>query len=239
MKTSNAELHQPKIVLLIGSGRLAKHLQYWNSLLPTPNTILTWCRNEEPQILQHYLKQTNLVWLAISDSALTSFFEQYLQIYSGSVVHFSGALFDSRMKSAHPLMTFPFELFSPEIYSKIFFALTGASTLEEVLPNFSNPAFQLSEKEKPLYHALCVVAGNFPQLLWNQVEEKRRDLKIPEAAFNLYLQQSLNNFLKLKAKALTGPIVRQDFKTISLNTAALAHTKLQSIYTAFVKEFSS
>ncbi len=232
------DVYNSKTILLIGSGRMATHLLHWNSILSSPNKILTWNRSEDPKILKQFLIESNLVWLAISDSAITPFFERHLKDYSGSVVHFSGALNDPRMKCAHPLMTFPTELLDNSVYNDIFFALTEALSLAEVLPGFTNSSFQLSEKEKPLYHALCVVAGNFPQLLWNEVDQKRSDLKIPDAAFNIYLQQSLNNFLKLKAKALTGPLIRGDLLTIQKNTDALVNTKLKSIYTAFVKEFS-
>ena len=225
-------------ILLIGSGRLAKHLLHWNALLIKPNQIKTWNRSEDPKVLKQFLDESTAVWLAISDSAISPFFEQHLIHYNGNVIHFSGALHDSRMKCAHPLMTFPNELMPDSTYQQIYFALTGASTLSEVLPGFTNSSFVLPEKEKPLYHALCVVAGNFPQLLWNEIDQKRNALKIPETAFNVYLQQSLNNFMKLKSSALTGPLVRNDLETIAKNTKALANTKLQSIYTAFVKEFS-
>ena len=225
-------------ILLIGSGRLAKQLLHWNYLLSKPNKISTWNRTEDPKILKQFLGDANLVWLAVSDFAIVPFFEQNLSTYKGTVVHFSGALHDSRLKCAHPLMTFPNDLMPDSTYPLIHFALTGSVTLNEVLPGFTNPFFLLPEKEKPLYHALCVVAGNFPQLLWSETEQKRNALKIPETAFNLYLQQALNNFIKFKTTALTGPLVRHDWETINKNTEALANTKLQSIYSAFVKEFS-
>ena len=225
-------------ILLIGSGRLAKHLLHWNSISNQPNKISIWNRTEDPKILKQFLDESTVVWLAISDFAIVPFFEQNLSTYKGTVVHFSGALHDSRIMCAHPLMTFPSDLMPALIYPQIHFALSGPVTLNEVLPGFRNPFFLLPEKEKPLYHALCVVAGNFPQLLWNEIEQKRSALKIPETAFNIYLQQSLNNFIKFKAAALTGPLVRHDLETINKNTEALVNTKLQSIYSAFVKEFS-
>ena len=224
-------------ILLIGAGRLAKNLFHWNSLLSTPNVIKTWNRNEDPKILKQFLNESAVIWLAITDSAIAHFFDQHLRNYEGTVVHFSGALHDSRMQCAHPLMTFPKELMPYSTYQQIHFAVTGATTLNKILPGFTNPFFLLPEKEKPLYHALCVVAGNFPQLLWNEIEQKRKTLKIPETAFNIYLQQALNNFIKYKASALTGPLIRNDLETMNKNIEALANTKLQSIYAAFVKEF--
>lgn len=229
-------------ILLIGSGRLAKHLQFWNSIQSSKQPsitvkLITWNRSEDPQLMDRYVAEADLIWLAISDDAIVPFFEKHFLHRKKPVVHFSGALSDDRLWCAHPLMTFPKELFEPAIYHSIFFALTGISNLIKALPGFNNPFFNVAAQDKPLYHALCVVAGNFPQILWNEVDAKRQDLKIPEEAFFLYLQQTLNNFIKLKTQSLTGPLIRQDRVTIAQNMQALTDTKLQSIYQAFVKEF--
>lgn len=224
-------------ILLIGSGRLAKHLFYWNSLLEKPNSVLTWDRSQDPHLLNKFLGQTNLVWLAISDSAIVPFFEKYLIGHDHKVVHFSGALHDPRLISAHPMMTFPLELMSENSYAQIAFGLTGVSHLSEALPNFKNLSFQIRAEDKALYHSLCVVAGNFPQLLWTEAEKKFSELHVPEKAFCNYITQVLNNYLTLKEKSLTGPIVRKDLTTIEKNEAALTGSKLKSIYHSFVKEF--
>jgi hypothetical protein len=47
----------------------------------------------------------------------------------------------------------------------------------------------LNSQDKALYHALCVLAGNFPQMLWNEVSEKMQLLEIPEASLDLYIKQ--------------------------------------------------
>lgn len=227
-----------KTVLIIGSGRLAKHLHYWNSLQAKPNHIIKWNRSENPGLLSEFLQQADLVWLAISDSALQTFFENHLLASAKPVVHFSGAFSDNRMKCAHPLMSFPNELLPDATYMATWFAISETDTLNEMLPGFSNASFAVSAKMKPLYHALCVVAGNFPQLLWNEVDYSRKQLNIPEAAFSIYLQQTLDNFLNLKSKALTGPLIRHDQNTMDKNRTALVNTKLHSIYAAFMKEFS-
>ncbi|MFZ3231236.1 MAG: DUF2520 domain-containing protein [Pseudobdellovibrio sp.] len=226
-------------ILLIGSGRLAKHLLYWNSLLNNPNQILIWDRSQAPELLIQHLNQSKLVWLAISDSAIIPFFEKNLTACNQQVIHFSGVLHDSRMISAHPLMSFPTELLAAPIYNEIYFALTGTATLNLALPGFLNSFFTLSAEEKPLYHALCVVAGNFPQLLWLEVEKKFTDLQVPKKAFHIYLHQILNNYLLLKEKSLSGPIIRKDFLTLEKNQLALAGSKLKSIYQSFVREFTT
>jgi len=224
-------------ILLIGSGRLAKHLLHWNSLLENPNKILAWNRSEELSLLRKLLDESTHIWLAISDSSILSFFESNLKNFAGQVVHFSGALYDPRLVSAHPMMTFPTGLLPDSTYKDIAFGLTGASDLSLAMPGFKNTFFHVAEKDKALYHALCVVAGNFPQLLWNEADQKFSELRVPEKAFQTYITQVLNNYLNLKQKSLTGPIVRKDLTTIEKNEAALTGTKLKAIYHSFAKEF--
>jgi len=226
-------------VLLVGSGRLSQHLIYWNSLQQSPLQVQQW--NRQPHTnedLQSLLKKVDLIWLAISDSALVSFFEQHLSTAKVKVVHFSGALHDPRMISAHPLMSFPTELMQTSVYPQIHFALTGAESLQQALPGFTNSFTLLDPKQKAFYHSLCVVAGNFPQLLWNESLQGFQNLEIPSAAVETYIKQITENFLHLKSKSLTGPLVRKDQITIEKNLAALENSKLKKIYEAFKGAFT-
>lgn len=226
-------------ILLVGSGRLALHLKHWNSLLSKPNHLIFWNRSQNEQILQQQITQADLVWLAISDSSLIPFYEKHFLGSQVQVVHFSGALYDSRIASAHPMMSFPNELISDSIYENIGFAIQGADHLQQLMPGFNNQYFQISAADKPFYHALCVISGNFPQLLWNEVSHCLPGLKIPDSIYHTYLSQVLRNFLVLKEKSLTGPLVRKDDLTIQKNEDALSsHPKLQNIYRTFTKEFS-
>ncbi len=223
--------------MLVGSGRLATHLQHWNSLLSRPNAIYTWNRTQSPQLLSEYLEKSSLVWLAISDSAIIPFFEKHLQ--SKAVVHFSGALHDSRLASAHPLMSFTKNLFHPELYNKIHFTLNGAANLENVLPGFENKFTAITSDNKAYYHALCVLAGNFPQMIWSRISDHMKNLNLPPEALDLYIDQITRNYLDLKDAALTGPLVRKDRQTIEQNILSLNRDmKLKTVYSTIVREFT-
>lgn len=225
-------------VLIIGAGRMAQHLTYWNSLLKYPNTLIYWNRKENSvNELNQKLKQASIAWLAISDSSISSFFDQYLSSCQISIVHFSGALQDSRIISAHPLMSFPTELMSGSVYSQIHFVLTGINNLQKVLPGFLNSFSLLDEKNKGLYHALCVVSGNFPQLLWSEALPEFEKLGIPTKAVEVYIQQITANFIELKSRALTGPLIRKDTTTIAKNLKSLEKSKLKKIYNSFTEVF--
>ncbi len=225
-------------ILLIGSGRLARHLKHWNSLLKTPNTLLTWNRSEPTDLLNKHLVCAQLIWLCVSDSAIIPFYEQHLTATKSSVVHFSGALNDARLISAHPLMSFPEPLFADPVYENIHFSVTGVINIDQVLPGFENSFSVLPAEHKAFYHALCVVSGNFPQLLWTETFSKFQDLQIPEKAFDTYIRQITENFIQLKQAALTGPLMRKDFSTIEKNQASLVGSNLENIYKTFAQTFT-
>lgn len=231
-----------KTILIIGSGKLAQHLNHWFNLIEltqnqTRSKILNWDRHQDPRAIHNYVSQATHVWLAISDAAIIPFYEKYLAGHDVIPVHFSGALHDERLISTHPLMSFSHELYPNETYQRIQFALTGAADLQTALPGFKNSFFTVAPGDKPLYHALCVMAGNFPQMLWNEIYQLAEKHNIPAEAFNLYLQQITKNFIQSQAKALTGPFARKDISTIEKNIQALQGTSLQPIYQSFQKEF--
>lgn len=238
-------MHTNSSLLLIGSGRLALHLKHWLKLNnPTqvnpvnPVNLLTWSRHEPIETLASLLNKTDTALLAIKDDAVISFYETHLEKLNIRSVHFSGALHDSRLISAHPLMSFTNELLPDEVYPQIHFTLSGVEKLTDIFPHFNNNYSLITPEQKPLYHALCVIAGNFPQLLWLETLSEMKKLNLPPAAFELYLQQITQNFIKYKNESLTGPLVRKDLKTIEKNINALKNQKkLQNIYQTFVQEF--
>ena len=221
-------------VLIIGNGRMAKHLNHWCQLLN--KKVIHWHRSQgQPLNLQNI----DSIWLAISDDSLVSFFESTLKpsLTDQKVVHFSGTVHHPEMMSAHPLMTFSHELYDLATYNKIYFALTGADSLSQALPDFKNSYFHVTALDKPLYHALCVTTGNLPQLIWSETLPQFLNLKIPQEAVKIYAQQSLSNFFVTGPSAVTGPIVRKDNFTILKNLSALekVNLKLKNIYQSFLQ----
>lgn len=221
--------------LLIGSGRLAKHLQFYFSDLGL--SYSTWNRSQPNEILHALLPAATHVLLAISDHSLISFYEEHLTSTSAKVVHFSGRLHDARMLSAHPLMSFSHSLFAAEAYRQIHFTICGAHDLGEVLPGLPNSFSEIQPEQKPMYHALCVFAGNFSNLLWKTSWNELKNLGLPSSALQTYLQQTLNNFSQDPQHSLTGPFVRRDYETIESNLNALPHA-MADVYLAFLKLYS-
>jgi 2-dehydropantoate 2-reductase len=239
MSTSNT--------LIIGSGRLARHLKYWsnlnsenNHLRPTTkHNLHYWDRSKPTQLLSSLVDSATHIWLAISDHAIVPFYEHHLvHKTKAQIVHFSGALYDPRISGAHPLMSFPDELLPQDIYNKIYFAVDDSMrTLQQLMPGFSNSNFQIPAEKKSLYHALCVASGNFPQILWSLCLQPFKDIEVPDQAIEIYLKQIADNFIAHKNGALTGPLVRKDLITIERNISALQNNKNASQIVELYKTF--
>lgn len=222
-------------VLLIGSGRLAQHLQSYFQQIALP--YLSWSRaqNDEADLLRK-ISLSSHVLIAIRDDALEEFISSHY-FEEKTVVHFSGSLVIPGAFGAHPLMTFGPETYDLETYKNIPFVLEkGAPALFKLIPDLENPFFFISREQKALYHALCVSSGNFTTLLWQKVfAEFEQTLHLPREVLYTYLDQIVANLKSNSEAALTGPLARKDIKTIRKNLSALEGRELQDIYQAFVR----
>lgn len=233
---------------LAGDGRLAKQLKALLDALSLPYSRFSRSENT-PEEIQNYLQKSTHIWLAISDSAIESFYQSYAKstVKSAKVnptwVHFSGAHNSKYIYSAHPLMTFSNTLLSVSEWENVHFVVSPPAseenrtdlTLSDLLPGVANSWSYLPAEKKAFYHALCVIAGNFPIILWSEVLVQFQKLSLPKEALDVYLDRIILNFKNEGAAALTGPIVRKDIKTIEENMKSLEASSLKDIYEAFTK----
>lgn len=217
-----------KTYLLIGRGRLAQHLKFWfqSQINENPHyKFLFWDRTQSESSLQRLLQEhePNLtILLAISDDAIESFYQTQLCKFKSSVVHFSGVLNHPSLLCAHPLMSFANELYEMDFYKTIPFAITGFDELQEEFPFLENEFVKILPEQKPLYHSMAVMSGNFMTLLLQKVFKlSEQELKIKPSFFAPFLSKTLQNTLQNPERALTGPLVRGDFKTIEKHLVAL------------------
>lgn len=239
----------PLNYLLIGSGRLAGHLNLW--LNHCGYVVGKWNRNLGLEKLQLALQANPRVLLAISDSSLESFYVNNLKApldNSGlPPVHFSGSFHHPKMISAHPLMTFSQDLYPVDFYHKIHWTLCGISSLEVLFPKMKNTYSVITADQKPLYHAACVLGGNLPVLLWREMARIFAELghssglspEIPTPAYLAYLSRVLENFSANQKTALTGPIVRGDLTTIEANLKSLDQNPWREVYQACFKAYQA
>ncbi|MDD3371447.1 MAG: DUF2520 domain-containing protein [Alphaproteobacteria bacterium] len=222
--------------LVIGAGRAASHLMHYFDLKGID--YINWNRKEHSfQALDECLTQVSDVLLLIRDSAIKEFRDAHLKDFKGVVAHFSGSLNVDGIASFHPLMTFGPEFYDLPFYEKIHFAAASKETFRGLFPQLPNPVFEMKASDKPLYHALCVMSGNFPQILWQSCLARFDELGVPKDAVALYLQKNLENFMEHPGQSLTGPLARNDQITIETNLKALP-VRLRSLYEAFVTFFA-
>jgi predicted short-subunit dehydrogenase-like oxidoreductase (DUF2520 family) len=236
--------HRSPHYAILGGGRLARHMRHYFQLLDLPCSA--WARQPDPQLNTHILADTaqrlratvqpaSHVLLLVSDDAIASLPKRYPVLRGKTLVHCSGALGIPGIAGAHPLMTFGPELYPLQSYRQIPFMLDQGQTLADLLPGLPNPHSHISVEQKAQYHALCVMAGNFPQILWQAVSQRFAALGMGDEVLKPYLQQVLQNFLANPGGALTGPLARGDRGTISRNLNALEGDSLQALYQSFVE----
>lgn len=234
---------------LLGDGRVARHMHHYLGLLGMQSSC--WSRRadspfntaahpEARQRLAEVVYRADSVLLLVSDGAIAELVRQYPELRDCRLVHFSGATSVPGVAGAHPLMTFANDLYSLDEYSRIPFMVEEGQEFEDLLPGLPNPHFQVAIRDKAMYHALCVIAGNFPQILWQSVRERfAGELHLPPDALEPYLDRALKNFMSSPDTALTGPLARNDMRTIERNFKSLDGDPLQDMYRAFVRLHAS
>ncbi len=229
---------------ILGGGRLARHMRHYFTLLGLPCSA--WARQSDPALNSHTISDTSErlratvrtashVLLLVSDDAIASLPKRYPVLRSKILLHCSGALGIPGIAGAHPLMTFGPDLYPLESYQRIPFMLDQGLEMAELLPGLPNPHNHIAVEHKAQYHALCVMAGNFPQILWQSITQRFSQLGMTQDVLEPYLRQVLENFLANPDGALTGPLARGDKGTIARNLQALQHDNLQPLYQSFVE----
>lgn len=219
--------------LIIGNGRLSRHLQHYFSLLNIDFEV--WHRSSLDS-LDVAIETADRILLAIRDDALVDFVRCHPALLRKTTIHFSGAQNIEGVFSAHPLMSFGPDLYSEEAYRKIpVITVIGEPPLQDLLPELPNPTAAIPAEKKSLYHAYCVMSGNFTTLLWSKIfKDFAAHLELSPEILEPFLKQTVANILKNPEGSLTGPIARGDSQTIRRNLDALTGSPYQLLYYSFI-----
>jgi len=219
---------------VVGRGRVATHITRYLELESQP--VRQWHRGQSIAP-ESALEGSDVILLAISDDALEPFLEAHASLADATCLHFSGSRTVADAHGFHPLMTFGPVPYDRETYRAIpFVTERGGPEFAAVFPALPNPSRSIDPGQKALYHALCVLAGNFPTLLWNKsfdLFEAR--LGLPRTMLAPYLEQTLRNTLASGGEALTGPLARGDRGTVERNLRALEGDAYADVYRAFAR----
>ena len=191
---------------IVGSGRVARHFHHYFTLLGLP--VCVWSRRGRAPSPPDALASCRTVLLLIRDEAIVPFVDAWPALQEKRLVHCSGSLVTPAAEGAHPLMTFGPTLYELAEYRAIPFVLdAGATPFAELLPGLPNPSFMIPAVERPYYHALCVMAGNFSTILWVKLfDELHRRFGMPASAAHPYLARVAANVMADADQALTGPL---------------------------------
>jgi 2-dehydropantoate 2-reductase len=222
--------------LLLGDGRMARHVAHYLRLLKLP--FETWKRADGPLALEASAEPTTHVLVLVSDDSIESVLKAFPFLSKRVCVHFSGAVTTPLAVGAHPLMTFSQTLYSLDEYRRIPFVIERGTEMRDILPCLPNPSFEIDPEDKPLYHALCAMAGNYTVLLWEKVfAEFESELGFPKTALIPYLERIAKNLAESKSSVLTGPLARGDRETIEKHLHALGGDPYADVYRAFVSAY--
>ncbi|MBP7845015.1 MAG: DUF2520 domain-containing protein [Proteobacteria bacterium] len=216
---------------IVGSGRLARHLEHYLKL--SGLLCIRWSRENSAHSWNSLL-EADVILLAISDAAIEDFYKDHPELKNKACLHFSGSLTSAEIPSAHPLYTFAHELYDLKNYESIpFICEKGRKTFKDFFPTLPNPVYILPKEDKARYHALCVMSGNFTQILWQKFFNELNRWGLPVEAALPYLKRNLENITQDPQRSLTGPFVRNDLTTIQNNIDSLENDPYQAVYRAF------
>ena len=230
---------------IVGGGRLARHFSEYFRLLEIPHT--RWTRDRRSsfntfeipdagQRLKETVGKADVVLLLVPDKAIAAVLKKYPFLHEKQLIHCSGSMSIPGVAGAHPLMTFAEELYEIETYQKLPFVIEKGASFTRLFPGLPNPHFVMNVEDKSRYHAMCVMAGNFSQILWKAVAWRfEQQFELPAETLRPYLAQVAENFIQAPESALTGPLTRNDQQTIDRNLDSLADDPLQDLYAAFVR----
>jgi predicted short-subunit dehydrogenase-like oxidoreductase (DUF2520 family) len=224
---------------VVGDGRLARHFLHYLSLLGRP--AIAWSRRQHAADPPQTFAPCRTIVVLLRDDAIVPFVDAWPALRDKQLVHCAGSLLTDVAQCAHPLMTFSESLYDLATYTRVpFIVEIGGTPFDALLPGLPNPSFAIPAADRPYYHALCVMAGNFSTLLWRKLFDELQDrFDIPATAAQGYLAQITAGLMSDPGRALTGPLSRGDLATIAANLRALEGDRFHQVYEAFVRAYES
>jgi predicted short-subunit dehydrogenase-like oxidoreductase (DUF2520 family) len=157
-----------------------------------------------------------------------------------SGAHGVGVLAPATVAGAHPMALHPAMTFTgdPGDLDRLPGTSYGVTTVPALRPLAEHLVVDLAgtpewvpEQSRPLYHAALAHGANHLVTLVNEALDRLRDAGVrdPEKVAAPLLRAALDNALRLRDAALTGPVSRGDSGTVARHLAALAEVAPDSV----------
>lgn len=258
MKLENAHT----LGLIIGSGKISSHIPHF---LPFhSNSFIVFDKNKWKAAVQRASQSyefkevlTDLsldvpeninklnIYLAVKDFQIASVYEDFQSHFahlkwqqdkkiSIDHYHFSGTKYFKDIVGIHPLMTFVKEqTYTADVYEQIPLYVDHKQEFKK----WPQKMKLLNPADKALYHALCVMLGNFPQyLVWEIKEKFPQEFCFKD--FQCLAEHSVKNVFQYGQGALSGPMVRNDLETLQKHKDVLKDHSLEKVYQIFSNHFA-
>ncbi len=227
-------------VLIFGTGRVGASIAPYASHLGCDVSIVTRAiaAGNKPAV-RALIQAADVIAAAIPDDRLTAWRNEWANdIGQRKAIHFSGALKVEGVLSYHPLYSFPTHPLAPDLVGRIAIAREEAApSFASIFPGAQNPELVVRAEDRPYYHALAVLSGNFAAHIWNETANgfaSRFGLP-PEEILSSYLSGVVDRFRESPFTSMTGPVARHDERTVEANLAALSgDPRLRALYIAFL-----
>lgn len=221
-----------EFILLLGQGRLSRHLQfYFSESLKIPTLAFSW-RDCLAGAVTLPRQQAKVCFLLGRDSQLK---DQAAWIrhqkVSAPLVHCSGREVVAGVSAWHPLGSFSGQLFALEMYKDISFIGDEKSRpLKELLPQLANASAIVPRTQRELYHALCVFSSNLTSILWAQTQARAQtELPLDPQHFKFLMNSSILNVQREGVNGITGPLTRSDDESARRNLEALGTASQEAV----------
>lgn len=128
-----------------------------------------------------------------------------------------------RVTAVHPLVSLPSaEVGAHRLASGAWFAVAGHPIGQRVAADLGGRWFEVADADRASYHAAAAVASNHLVALLGQVERIATGIGVPPEAYWALAADTVANVAALgAADALTGPVARGDWSTVTRHLAAL------------------
>lgn len=144
------------------------------------------------------------------------------------VVHLAGSLgleplaAHAHVGSLHPLVALPDAERGADRLRGAWFATSGDPVVDEIVEALGGRAVAVADDDRVRYHAAAAIAANHLVALMGQVERVAASVGVPLEAYLDLARGALDDVEAVGPRAaLTGPVVRGDWGTVSAHLDAL------------------
>jgi len=145
------------------------------------------------------------------------------------------AIAGARPLALHPAMTFTGTAADLDRLPGISYGITAPADLksfaEDLVHDLGGNPEWVAEDDRALYHAALAHGANHLVTLVNEAMDRLRDAGVvyPEKVLGPLLHAALDNTLRMRDAALTGPVSRGDAGTVARHLEALARSAPDSV----------